>query len=78
MQWVRLWEVISDRQLQDIPGSKVNLEESLEAWVASDISALDPDLLVIGKQVRTDFGGVIDLLCLASASDSDHWQLGWA
>ena len=25
---------------------------------------LDPDLLVIGRQVRTDFGGEIDLLCM--------------
>ena len=36
----------------------------------SDISVLDPDLLVIGKQVRTDLGNVIDLLCLDSAGDT--------
>lgn len=31
---------------------------------------LDPGLLVIGRQVRTDFGGAIDLLCLDSAGDT--------
>ena len=70
MQKVRLWEVISDRGLQEIPSNEINLEEKLEGWLASDISALDPNLLVIGKQVRTDFGGVIDLLCLDSAGDT--------
>ena len=70
MQKVRLWEVISDRELQEIPGNEINLEERLEDWLASDISVLDPDLLLIGKQVRTDFGGVIDLLCLDSAGDT--------
>ena len=70
MQKVRLWEVVSDRELHEIPSNEINLEERLEGWLASDISALDPNLLVIGKQVRTDFGGVIDLLCLDSAGDT--------
>ena len=70
LQKIRLWEVISDSELQEIPGKGISLEERLEGWLASDISALDPDLLVIGKQVRTDFGGVIDLLCLDSAGDT--------
>ena len=38
--------------------------------MARDISILDPDLLVIGKQVRTDSGGAIDLLCLDSAGNT--------
>ncbi len=67
MQKVRLWDVISDSELQEIPSNEINLEERLEGWLASDIPALDPNLLVIGQQVRTDFGGVIDLLCLDSA-----------
>ena len=70
MQKVRLWEVISDSELQEIPGNEINLEERLEGWMASDISALDPNLLVIGRQVRTDFGGMIDLLCLDNAGDT--------
>ena len=70
MQKVRLWEVIADRELQEVPSSEINLEERLEEWLASDISALNSDLLLIGKQVRTDFGGKIDLLCLDSAGDT--------
>ena len=70
MQKVRFWEVISDGDLQEIPSNEINLEERLEGWLASDISALDPNLLVIGKQVPTDFGGRIDLLCLDSAGDT--------
>lgn len=69
MQKVRLWEVVSDK-LHEIPSNEINLEERLEDWLAADISILDPDLLVIGRQVRTDFGGMIDLLCLDSVGDS--------
>ena len=70
MQQVRLWEVVSDRELHEIPSNQINLEERLEDWLATDISVLDPNLLVIGRQVRTDFGGTIDLLCLDSAGDT--------
>ena len=56
MQRVRLWEVISDKKLHEIPSDQINLEGRLEGWLASDISVLDPNLLVIGRQVRTNFG----------------------
>jgi hypothetical protein len=36
----------------------------------SDISMLSDDFLVIGRQVQTDFGGYIDLLCLDSRGDA--------
>ena len=70
MQKIRLWEVMSDGEIEEIKGNDINLERQLEGWLASDISALDPDLLVIGKRVRTDFGTEIDLLCLDSAGDT--------
>ena len=70
MQKVRLWEVISDTELQEIHSNQISLEERLEDWLETDISVLDPNLLVIGRQVRTDFGGQIDLLCLDSAGDT--------
>ena len=70
MQQVHLWEVVSDKKLHEIPSDQINLEERLEDWLAPDISVLDPNLLVIGRQVRTDFGGTIDLLCLDSAGDT--------
>ena len=70
MQQVHLWEVISDKKLHEIPSDQINFERRLEDWLASDISVLDPNLLVIGRQVRTNFGGAIDLLCLDSAGDT--------
>lgn len=70
MQQVRLWEVTPDGKLQSIPGNEINLEEQLEDWLADDISVLDENLLVIGRQVRTSFGGVIDLLCLDGNGDT--------
>lgn len=39
-------------------------EEELERQLENDPSRVNSDLLVIGRQVRTDFGGIIDLLCI--------------
>ena len=64
MQQVRLWEIIDDRNLSAIPASYVSLEQRIEDWLADDISVLDSSLLVIGRQVRTSFGGAMDLLCM--------------
>ena len=70
MQQVRLWEVTPDEKLTPIPNNGISLEERLEGWLANDISVLDPNLLVIGRQVPTEFGGTIDLLCLNSVGDT--------
>ena len=67
MQQVRLWEITPDRKLVEIAAETIGLEEWIEDWLESDISALDPDLMVIGRQVHTSFGGVIDLLCRKSS-----------
>ena len=62
-QKIRLWAV-ADKTLKEVRTSPVRLEERLEDWLANDISMLDPDLLVIDRQVRTDYGTIIDLLCI--------------
>jgi RecB family endonuclease NucS len=64
MQQVRLWEITVGRKLLEIPARYASLEEWIEDWLADDISVLDPGLLIIGRQVRTGFGGAIDLLCM--------------
>ena len=66
-QQVHLWEVVSDKELREIPTDPIDLERRLEDWLASHIWVLDPNLLVVGKQVPTAFGGKVDLLCLDSA-----------
>ncbi len=70
MQKIRLWEITPDQKLVEMMSNRIPLEERLEEWLASDISVLDPNLLVIGRQVDTDYGGTIDLLCLDSAGDT--------
>lgn len=70
MQQIRLWEITEGRQLVEIQSDPVPLEKSLEDWLESDISVLDDDLLVIGRQVETDLRGTIDLLCLHSSGDT--------
>ena len=69
-QKIHLWGVTSQDILIEIPSSEISREKRLEDWLESNISMLDPSLLVIGRQVRTDFGGEIDLLCLDSLGNT--------
>lgn len=66
---LKIWEITSEDKLKDISKAKLNLEERLEKWLENDISILSTDLLLIGRQVPTKYGGVIDLLCLNSKGD---------
>jgi len=66
---IHLWRVGSEGSLNEIQRASLNLEERLQDWLAQDISILDPELLVIGREVETDFGGFIDLLCMDSVGD---------
>lgn len=66
---IRIWEIQNGTDLREISQSKLDLEEKIEKWLESDISVLADDLIVIGRQVKTDFGGYIDLLCLDHGGD---------
>ncbi len=66
---IRIWRVYDDETLVELPKAKLDLEERLEGWIESDISVLSADLLIIGRQVETDYGGFIDLLCLDRNGD---------
>lgn len=66
---IRLWEILNGDNLKELKKTKLDLEERIENWLEKDHSLIANDLLVIGRQVSTDFGGVIDLLCLDSGGD---------
>jgi len=68
-QDIKIWEITEEDKLKEIPRSKLNLEERLENWIERDISMISDDLLIIGRQVQTDFGGIIDLLCVDHNGD---------
>jgi hypothetical protein len=59
---IRLWEISEGEQITEIHQDKLNLEERLEIWLENDISLLSSGILIIGRQVETDYGGLIDLL----------------
>ena len=66
---VRLWRVGSGERLQELSRSKLDLEERLQEWLAADISVIAQDLMVIGREVETDYHGYIDMLCVDPAGD---------
>lgn len=61
---IRLWKVADGTVPEEVPRSEVGLEKRLEDWLEGNIAMLDPDLLVVGRQVATAYGGTIDLLCI--------------
>ena len=66
---IRIWKVTTDGSLSSLPNTQINSEAQLETWLEQDISIISTDYMVIGRQVSTDFGGVIDLPCLDSSGD---------
>src|SRR5215218_1485186 len=58
-----LWKVVGTK-LQPIVLSALDQEQRLEDWIAADPSILGMELAIIGRQVHTAYGGVIDLLAL--------------
>lgn len=61
---IRMWDVTGSNSPEEIKSDQISREDRLENWLENDISMLDENLLVIGRQVRTDYGGEIDLLCI--------------
>ena len=66
---IRLWRVFEQDQLREINQSSLNFESRLQDWLEKDISILDKNLLVIGREVETDYKGFIDLLCIDALGD---------
>ena len=68
-QEIRIWKIKNQISLKEIIRSKLDLEERIESWIEKDISIISSELLVIGRQIETDFGGVIDILCINPNGD---------
>lgn len=66
---IKIWQVENGKRLTEINRSKLDFEERLENWLHEDISILSAELLIIGRQVETDYGKYIDLLCINSNGD---------
>ena len=64
-----LWKVEGSRLLA-LPTETLDVEERLEEWIHNDPTLLGMDLLIIGRQVVTPYGGRIDLLSLDSDANT--------
>src|SRR5690348_8396021 len=61
-----LWKIGTGNALHRLDKSRLESEAILESWIAEHPDLLGHDLLVFGRQVRTAYGGIIDLLALDS------------
>ncbi len=51
---------VDDDNLVPLQNTQLPKEDMLEAWIAKDPSILGLNLVLIGRQIVTDFGGRID------------------
>ena len=65
---MNLWKV-DGNDLTEINTATLDKEERLENWVTKDSSILGVDLLLIGRQVTSEYRGRIDLLAINSQGD---------
>ncbi len=65
---MKLWRIEAG-DLNEVREASLESETILEEWIAKDSSLLGLDLLVIGRQVTTEFGGRIDLLAMDAQGD---------
>jgi len=56
-----LWQV-NGQTLGEVQSTRLDLEQRLEEWLAKDPSLTGMNVLLIGRQVQSSFGGRIDLL----------------
>ena len=66
---IRIWEISQGEDLNEIKAAKLDFEKRIQDWLEKDISIISNELLVIGREIETDHGGFIDLLCLERNGD---------
>jgi len=66
---MKLWRVQEEGGLKDMPEGSPHSESKLEDWIADNPALLGLELLIIGRQVHTEFGGRIDLLGIDRQGD---------
>jgi Endonuclease NucS len=59
---VAAWEIANGKPGRLTPGA-IELEKTLEGWIAADPELIEAGLAVIGQQVHVE-GGYLDLLCV--------------
>ena len=57
----QVWSLSDGKQLREV---KAPSEKQIEDLLAANIEILDAGWLVIGRQVKTEGGGFIDILCI--------------
>ena len=60
---VRFWN-ITDNTIEKVDYSSIESEKRLEDTISDDISIIDENLFVIGRQIRTPYGKIIDILAI--------------
>jgi len=61
---MQVWRIDSGDSPRVMSAAGIDFERRLEAILAQDISLVSPDWMVIGRQVPTSFGKIVDLLAI--------------
>ena len=64
-----IWNFGGDGSIQPVEYSSMESEEKLERALVTRLDVLDPSLMLLGSQVTTDYGKIIDLLAIDAEGD---------
>lgn len=64
---IGIWRI--NDEIEKIKFTSIETERKLEKVLAQNLEILDPGLLLIGSQITTDYGKIIDLLAVDSQGD---------
>lgn len=59
---VGIWKI--GKKLERIEFAELDSEKRLEEIIAGDLTILEPGLMLLGRQVPTAFGKIIDILAM--------------
>lgn len=59
---IGIWRIDTETKTLDMTG--LDVEDRLEQILDDNITVLNPNWMIVGRQVRTAYGKVIDLLCM--------------
>jgi hypothetical protein len=61
---IKMWNIDNNNVPRAVASEKLDLEYRLEEWIQTDPELVSSEFIIIGKQVKTEYGGFIDLLAL--------------
>lgn len=66
---IKIWKIEGELLREELEKIPLDMEKAIENWIMKDIKILSENLIIIGNQIQTSPGGIIDVLCMDQNGD---------